>query len=76
MLLRRDATGAVRFAALSPLLYRLLASIAGNQDRSGRALLQSLASETGHANDAFLAEAGPMLARLRAEDVIVGTRID
>ncbi|MBN8262237.1 MAG: putative DNA-binding domain-containing protein [Xanthomonadales bacterium] len=77
VLLRREATGAVRFAALSPLLYRLLASIAGNHGRSGRALLQSLASESGHADDdAFLAEAGPMLARLRAEDVIVGTRID
>ena len=76
VLLRRAASGNVRFSALSPLLYRLLTSIADNEGHSGRALLQLLAAGIGHADaEAFIAEARPMLARLRAEGVIVGTRI-
>lgn len=77
VLLRRAASGEVRFSALSPLLYQLLASIAANEDRSGRALLRSLAAGIGHADaEAFIDEARPMLARLHEEGVLPGTRID
>ena len=77
VLLRRAASCEVRFSTLSPLLYQLLASIAANQDRSGRALLRSLAAGIDQANaEAFIDEARPMLARLREEGVLPGTRID
>ena len=77
VLLRRAASGEVRFSTLSPVLYQLLASIAANQDLGGRALLRSLAAGIGHADaEAFIDEARPMLARLREEGVLPGTRID
>lgn len=77
VLLRRAASGEVRFSTLSPLLYQLLESIAANQDLSGRALLRSLAAGIGHADaETFIDEARPMLARLREEGVLPGTRID
>ena len=67
----------MRFSTLSPLLYQLLASIAANQDLSGRALLRLLAAGIGHADaDAFIDEARPMLARLHEEGILPGTRID
>lgn len=77
VLLRRAASGEVRFSTLSPLLYQLLASIAANQDLGGLALLRALAAGIGHADaEAFIDEARPMLARLREEGVVPGTRID
>lgn len=77
VLLRRAACGEVRFSMLSPLLYQLLASIAANQDLGGLALLRALAAGVGHADaEAFIDEARPMLARLREEGVVPGTRID
>ena len=73
VLLRRDPDGRVHFSLLSPLLYRLLALVAANEGRSGRALLRQLAEEAGHPDfDAFLGEALPMLERLRAEGVLPG----
>lgn len=74
VLLRRDQAGRVHFSLLSPLLYRLLALVGGNDGCSGRALLRQLAEEAGHGDfEAFLAEAWPMLERLRAEGVLLGT---
>lgn len=74
VLLRRDPGGRVHFSLLSPLLYRLLALVAANEGRSGRALLRQLAEEASHPDfDAFLGEALPMLERLRAEGVLPGT---
>lgn len=74
VLLRRDPGGRVHFSLLSPLLYRLLVLVAANEGRSGRALLRQLAEEASHPDfDAFLGEALPMLQRLRAEGVLVGT---
>lgn len=73
VLLRRDPGGRVHFSLLSPLLYRLLALVAANEGRSGRALLRQLAEEAGHPDfDAFLGEALPMLERLRTEGVLPG----
>ena len=77
VLLRRQADGRIRFSALSPLLFRLLELVDGNSTRSGRALLLQLAGEAGqHDVEGFLAQALPMLQRLRAEGVLPGTRID
>lgn len=77
VLLRRDDEGCVHFSALSPLLFRLLELVAANVDATGRTLLQQLAGEAGQDDfDAFLAQAVPMLARLHAEGVLPGTRID
>jgi len=74
LLVRRDPGGDVRFAALSPLVFRLL-ELLGEGGRSGRALLHALAAEAGTAADAgFLAEGAAMLARMREEGTILGTR--
>ena len=77
VLLRREPDGRIHFSALSPLLFRLLELVAANADARGRDLLRRLADEAGQADfDAFLTEAAPMLQRLRAEGVLIGTRID
>lgn len=75
LLLRREDDGRVHFSMLSPLLFRLL-ELARDGNRSGRELLAQLAAEAGQADTAsFLAEALPMLERLRRERVLPGTRI-
>ena len=75
LLLRREDDGSIRFSALSPLLFRLL-ELVREGARSGRELLAQLAAEAGQADEAaFLAEALPMLERLRRERVLPGTRI-
>ena len=81
VLLRRETDGRIHFSLLSPLLFRLLelvdANANANADGSGRDLLRRLACEAAHPDvDAFVAEAAPMLARLHAEGVLPGTRID
>ena len=76
-LLRREADGRIHFSALSPLLYRLLDLVGANVDRRGGDLMRQLAGEAGQTDfDGFLAEARPMLQRLRDEGVLPGTRID
>ncbi|MES2858200.1 MAG: putative DNA-binding domain-containing protein [Pseudomonadota bacterium] len=77
LLLRREADGHVHFSALSPLLFRLLELVGANVDASGHDLVGQLAKEAGQADGAaFTAEARPMLDRLHAEGVLLGTRID
>ena len=77
VLLRREDDGRIHFSALSPLLYRLLELVDGNRERCGRDLMRQLAGEAGQADfDGFLADAAPMLQRLRSEGVLLGTRID
>ena len=77
VLLRREADGRVHFSVLSPLLFRLLELVGANANASGRTLIRQLAEEAGQADvDAFLSEARPMLERLHAERVLLGTRID
>ena len=73
LLVRRDGSGSARFAAISPLVYRLLERL-GEGGRSGRAQLQSLAAEAGVAADpGFLAQGAAMLDRMRAEGTLLGT---
>ena len=77
VLLRRQADGRIHFSVLSPLLHRLLELVDANNRDSGRELMRQLAGEAGQADfDGFLAEARPMLQRLRDEGVLPGTRID
>lgn len=77
VLLRREADGRVHFSALSPLLFRLLELVDANVDASGYGLIRQLAQEAGQADvEALAAEARPMLGRLHAEGVLLGTRID
>lgn len=76
VLLHRMDDGRVQFSRLSPLLHQLLARIEANQTHHGRALLQQLATEAGVQDfDTFLIEAEPMLTRLHAQRVLLGTRI-
>ncbi|WP_202845682.1 DNA-binding domain-containing protein [Luteimonas saliphila] len=75
LLVRRDDTGEVRFAQLSPLAFRLLELLADGT-RTGRACLQALAHEAGTDPDALLAEGGAMLARMRDEGTLLGIRRD
>ena len=73
LLVRRDGDGGARFAAISPLVYRLL-ELLGEGGHSGRARLQALAAEAGVDADAgFLAQGAAMLERMRAEGTIKGT---
>lgn len=74
VLLRREADGRIHFSQLSPLLYRLLELIGTNTQRSGRDLLRELADEACQDNfDDFLHAAMPMIERLHAEGVLLGT---
>ena len=76
LLVQRDATNKVRFNELSALTFRLLQRISEFPDLSGREQLHTLAVEA-HAEDAeaFLAAGRDMLNQLRADGVILGTRI-
>ncbi|AKC88396.1 HvfC family RiPP maturation protein [Pseudoxanthomonas suwonensis] len=73
LLVRRDTQGQARFAAISPLVYRLL-ELLGEGGRSGRGSLQALAAEAGVDADAdFLVQGATMLERMRAEGTLLGT---
>ena len=75
LLVRRDGDGRARFAAISPLVYRLLDLLATG-GHSGRASLQVLAAEAGvPAGDAFLAQGQAMLQRMHEEGTVLGTRL-
>ncbi len=76
LLLHRQADGRVQFSQLSPLLYRLLTLLEANTQHTGQQLLQALVAEAGQPDfNAFLADVRPMLARLQASGVLLGTRI-
>ena len=76
LLVRRDADYRVRFHALSPLTFRLLQRLAEQPALTGREHLQALATEAGAPDPAaFVAEGARMLAQLRQDGVLLGTRI-
>ena len=62
LLVRREADGEVRFAALSPLAVYLLSSIGERPGLDGRSYLQQLAAAHGLPEDAL---AGPGAALLQ-----------
>lgn len=77
LLVRRDATLAVRFDEINALTFRLLQALADDTHASGDALLRALAAEAEAADsESFVAQGAAMLRHLRAEGVILGTRPD
>lgn len=76
LLVRRDPLGEIHFAALSPLVYRLLQLLNETPDRSGHETLAVLSSEAA-ADDVqqFIEDGAAMLQRLRDEGTIPGTRL-
>lgn len=74
LLVRRDAACQVRFAAISPLVYRLIERL-GEGGRSGADALRQLAREAGVDDvPAFIEQGAAMLARMRDEGTVLGTR--
>ena len=77
LMLRREADGTVSFHALTPLSFRLLQRLDAEPDLSGLDQLRALAAEAGAADaEAFAREGAAMLAHMRAEGTILGTRQD
>ena len=74
LLVRRDAEHHVRFAAISPLVYRLV-ELLGEGGRTGAHALRQLAREAGVDDvPAFIDQGAAMLVRMRDEGTVLGTR--
>ncbi|MEP6907827.1 MAG: putative DNA-binding domain-containing protein [Pseudoxanthomonas sp.] len=75
LLVRRDAQFEVRFAEISPLVFRLLELLRAGES-SGRQVLEQLATEAA-ADDlpAFIEQGRAMLERMREENTLLGTRL-
>lgn len=73
MLVRRDAQGEVRFAEISPLVYRLL-QILDDGTTTGKQALETLAVEAGVADPGFIEQGAAMLQRMHEEGTILGSR--
>ena len=77
LMVRREPDGTVSFHALTPLVFRLLQRLDEAPELSGREQLQALAAEAGAPDAAaFVADGAAMLATMRAEGTILGTRQD
>lgn len=77
LMLRREADGTVSFHALTPLAFRLLQRLEEAPDLSGHQQLVALAAEAGAPDiEAFVADGAALLANMRAEGTIPGTRSD
>jgi uncharacterized protein len=77
LMLRRESDGTVSFHALTPLAFRLLQRLDETPGLSGQLQLLALAAEAGVVDpEGFLQEGAAMLARMRAEGTILGTRLD
>ncbi|MBD9479814.1 putative DNA-binding domain-containing protein [Pseudoxanthomonas sp. PXM02] len=73
LLVRRDAGYQVRFAAISPLVYRLV-ELLGEGGRTGADALRQLAAEAGVDDvPAFVEQGAAMLTRMREEGTVLGT---
>ncbi|WP_334178135.1 putative DNA-binding domain-containing protein [Pseudoxanthomonas sp.] len=74
LLVRRDAGHQVRFAAISPLVYRLV-ELLGEGGRQGADVLRQLAIEASVDDvPAFVELGAAMLVRMREEGTVLGTR--
>lgn len=75
LLLRREPDGKVSFHGLSPLTFRLLERLELEPALTGREQLVALAAEAGAGDvDAFVRDGAAMLAQLRREGTLLGTR--
>ncbi len=75
LLVRRDRDGDVRFAEISPLVYRLLELLGDPGEYSGHEALARLAAEAGAADtEAFEREGATMLRHLLDEGTLLGTQ--
>lgn len=73
LLVRRDAQYEIRFAEISPLVYRLIEILRAGEN-SGRHALEQLAAEAGVADlPAFIEQGRAMLVRMREEGTLLGT---
>ena len=73
LLVRRDASHQVRFAAISPLVYRLI-ELLGEGRHTGAEALRQLCDEAGVDDVPALLEQGTaMLLRMRQEGTLLGT---
>lgn len=73
VLVRRDAQYDIRFAEISPLVYRLIEILRAGE-RSGRQALEQLAGEAGATDlPAFVEQGHAMLVRMREEGTLLGT---
>ena len=75
LLVRRDAQYEIRFAEISPLVYRLIEILrAGEQN--GRQALEQLAGEAGLTDlSAFVEQGHAMLVRMHQEGTLLGTKL-
>ncbi|HEY5971501.1 MAG TPA: putative DNA-binding domain-containing protein [Pseudoxanthomonas sp.] len=72
VLVRRDRQYEIRFAEISPLVYRLIEILRGGE-LSGRQSLEQLAREASAVDvPAFVEQGGAMLERMREEGTILG----
>ena len=72
LLVRRGDDQQVRFAAISPLVYRLV-ELLGTRERSGADVLRQLADEAGVDDvPAFIEQGAAMLQRMREEGTLLG----
>ena len=77
LMVRREADSTVSFHALTPLSFRLLQRLDEAPELDGRAQLIALAAEAGAPDvDAFVDDGARMLAQMRAEGTLLGTRTD
>lgn len=73
VLVRRDAQYDIRFAEISPLVYRLIEILRAGE-RSGRQALEQLAEEAGATDLPLFVEQGhAMLVRMHEEGTLLGT---
>jgi len=73
LLVRRGDDHQVRFAAISPLVYRLIERL-GEGGRTGVQVLRELAAEAGVDDvPAFIDQGAAMLRRMREEGTLLGT---
>ena len=83
VLVRRDRQYEIRFAEISPLVYRLIEILRGGE-LTGREVLEQLAQEAGVADPgsdpgqalpAFVEQGAAMLQRMHEEGTVLGTRL-
>lgn len=75
LIVYRDDEGMVRFLEINALTARLVELLQLNDKRSGRQVLEQLATETGYADaGAFVTVGASLLADLRAQGIVRGTR--